>query len=329
MKKFQQVKASGNNYELGLAIGRQLTQDIQRVITNDIKILGDSYTKIAKQAQPYLDSTRKYFPQYLDELKGIADGAQVPFIDLFLGNCLEVANLDRIVAQNHCTIVALPTKTGYLLGHNEDAQAYEAKGLYLLKAKINGHKIFGLTYMDAVIGVSVAVNDYGLVQAINSLPRADITIGVPANFISRAVLDCKTLPDVERIFKNIPRASGYNHVLVQGNQLWNIEATSADYKIQKIRSEKYAHTNHYLLGAPNLDNPEINIEESKKRLSLARKLLITARDISDIQKLLSTKSPHPICNQYTIGSAVIDPQQQKAYIAYGKPNPESYYNGAY
>ncbi len=322
MKQFPIVRAEGSHYEVGVAIGKTMNEAIKRVITSSRAIFEKDFSTRIQQSKPFQQQARKYFPQYMDELRGIAEGADVSFDELFLSNNREVANFDPfIVDQYHCTIIGIPHQNGYFLGHNEDWDASSLSLLYILDATINGIKIFGLNYANNIIGDSVAVNGFGLVQAINELWQQDDRLGVPKNFVARAVLDCKTLEDVENLMNTVPRAAGYNHVLIQGNRLWNIESSAKEYVIEKVEGGKYVHTNHYLTELKRLEKGN---KESEARYKKVSNLLQNIHTVDDIKRVLSDRENPQICRPGTIGSVIFDMPNKVVHIAYGQPTLDTY-----
>ncbi|MBI3559605.1 hypothetical protein HY087_00560 [Candidatus Gottesmanbacteria bacterium] len=322
MKQFPIVKASGSHYEVGVAIGKTMRDAIRNVLANNQAIFKKDFPVLIQQSQPFQQQARKYFPQYMDELREISDGAGVSFDELFLSNNREVADFDPfIVDQSHCTIIGIPHKNDYLLGHNEDWDASSLSLLYLLDATINGVKIFGLNYANNIIGDSIAVNGYGLVQGVNDLWHQDSHLGVPKNFIARAILDCKTHEEAEDIMRTVPRAAGFNHVLVQEQRLWNIESSAKEYVIEKVQLQKYVHTNHYLTELKRIDKGN---KESEARYAKVKDLLSGINTVNDIKRVLSDREGPQICRSGTIGSVIFDMPNKVAHIAYGQPTPESY-----
>lgn len=323
MRQFSVVQASGNNYDVGVEIGKTLQSIIQKILEQNKKLFEKNFNEYLRQSVVFLEQAQQYFPQYINELKGIADGAHVSFDELFLSNNREVANFDPgIFNSNHCTIVGIPTEEGYLLGHNEDWDKSALEHMYLLDAVINGTKIFGLNYANNLIGDSVAINGSGLVEAVNELSHQDIQVGAPKNFIARAILDCKTLEEAENLMNIIPRAAGYNHVLVQGKRLWNIESTAKEYVIEKVDHQKYVHTNHYVTELARIDTQKS--EETKLRYNKVKNLMDQIHTVDDMKRVLSDRNDPRICREGTIGSMIFDTVNKTAYIAYSQPTISSY-----
>jgi predicted choloylglycine hydrolase len=328
MKQFPIAKVKGTAYDAGVEIGKILRLQIQTRLIKNRQATGDRYIKMLDNISPFLEPSQKYFPEIITEMKGIAVGAEVDFADIFLGNCMELLDIDRDADMaEHCTIIAIPINGSYVLSHNEDALGYSGEDLYVLDGEIDGNKILGLAYADGMIGTSVAVNGFGLVQAINSLPNIDLDKGVPRNIISRAILNCQTLAEVENILKNIPRASGYNHVLIQNDELWNIESTATHYRINKYNLKPFVHTNHYLsdISQNSHDIPGFHVEESQRRFTKVYTLFKEIKSIDDLKNIMSDTHEPAISKTKTIGSCVLDWAGQSAYICVGQPKPENYY----
>ncbi len=329
IKTFPYLEITGTHTELGRAIGEMFRGKIQEVI-NDRKHYIRSYSDKINNLHPYIKETKKVFPQYLEELTSMAEGANVPFIDLFFHNTPEVYDRtsvwDREHAQteDHCTICVSFGKSGALIGHNEDWAIESLDELYVLKATIDSVTYIGLNYATFLIGCSATLTSHGLIQCINELHQ-DSHMGIGKYFIARSVLDAKNLEEAETLIRNSKRASGYNHVLVQKNTIYNIETSGEDIDVEKRIGTPYAHTNHFCSTRMQQyeQDEATHHKNSYERLTRANELVRNDMTIEDMQLLLSdTKNRlYPICrDDATIGSVIIEPAEQKMYICYGPPN---------
>ncbi|OGG14897.1 hypothetical protein A2875_02970 [Candidatus Gottesmanbacteria bacterium RIFCSPHIGHO2_01_FULL_46_14] len=322
MKRFPIVRAHGSHYEVGVAIGKMMRQPIINLLTREKASLGEKFVYYVDMLPSFIEITKRYFPQYMDEVRGIADGAGVDFQTLFSTNCREVVDYSGSTSTaDHCTIVTIPQSNQYIVGHNEDWDAESIEILYIFDAVIDGVHIFGLNYGDSVMGDSISVTSHGLIQAVNDLQHQDAQLGVPKKFIARAILDCKTLEEAEDIMKKVPRAAGFNHVLAQGQRLWNIESSAKEYVIEKVELQKYVHTNHYVTELKRIDKGN---QESEKRYAKVKERLSDVNSIKDMKELLSDQTDPRICREGTIGSVIFDMPNKVAHIAYGQPTPQAY-----
>ncbi len=320
---------TGTNRELGQAIGEMFRGKIQEVIQDRKHYIRNYQQRLSKTAL-YVRETKKAFPKLIDEMEGMAEGADVPFVDLFFHNTPEIydrtLDWDREQAQteDHCTIAVSFTKDGPIIGHNEDWAIESLDELYVLKATVNGTTYLGLNYATFLIGCSATLTSNGLVQCINELHQ-ESHVGVGKYFIARAVLDCKTIEDACALIQKTHRASGYNHVLVQNDTVTDIETAGMDIDIETKEHTAYAHTNHFISKRMIVFEKDeaTHHKNSYERLDRATELVKNDMEVQDMIALLSdTKNPRfPICREdATIGSVIVEPKNNRVRICYGPPN---------
>lgn len=328
---FPILEVSGTNQDLGQAIGTRFQKEIQtRIQLRQTTI--PNYGKYLNQCQPYYTSAKKYFPNLIVELEAIASASHVNFDDLFFHNCREIYDffLSPKETDDHCTAVISHHNGGLIIGHNEDWIPEAINDLYILSATINGTKVFALSNNTLLPGDSVMMNSYGLIQCINEL-HADNQIGVPKNFIARAILESKNIQTALDIIEKTPRASGFNHVLAQNKEITNIEISGLDTEVMNIKNKTFVHTNHYL--SPKLTPVEkYHTHSSETRYQRAIKILqsdLTPKNTSlqEMFNLLSDTNDgvFSICNSNTIASIVFIPNQREIWICHGRPSEGKYF----
>jgi len=158
-----------------------------------------------------------------------------------------------------------------------------------------------------------------LVQCINYLNQA-VKVGVPKFFLARAVLECRTLDEAERIIRKTPCASGFNHVLVQRNEVRDIEIAGDKVIVEKVVAKPYVHANHYLSYLKSLEKSRT--ASSVARYQRARELIKNSMSQVEMKRLLSDTDDrlYPICRKdATLGSAIFLPNKKEAYICSGHP----------
>ncbi len=287
-------------------------------------ILG--YESYLKQTEPYFNATKKAFPHLIREITALARAVSIPLPEIFFLNNLEVYNLyDSAQNNGHCTIAVSFNGNGAVVGHNEDWHISSQDNLYILKATIGDVSFLGLQYL-GVPGDSAMVNNWGLVQCINDL-SGKVQRGIPKNFIARAVLECRSLDEAEHLIRSHACASGFNHVLVQNNEVRNIEVSGNKIGLECVFKKPYVHTNHFLT-AEMAGEKEMDIPSSQARYRRAKELVKNNMNVQDMIRLLSDSEDvnFPICRpQETIGSALLLPKQQKAFFCYGHPCQNQYF----
>lgn len=324
-KTFPYLEVEGTNYNLGYKIGSFFRKQIQARLEVR-RQLTKEYTLALSQIEPYKEETKRAFPKLVEELEGYAKGADVPLEDCFLANTRElfdylVIEWEKRRSPEHCTIAVSLGNDGSVVGHNEEDWLPEViDDLYVLRARVDGVEFLGLNYFTELPGNSAALNSFGLVQCINTL-YSETQVGVPRNFLARAVLECRTLDEADELIRKTKRASGFNHVLVQSGRIRNIETSSETIGVQKIEEHSYAHTNHFLSSEMKALEKNTN-EGSRRRLKRAKELVGPGIGREGIIALLrdTNDAEFPICNAgETIGSVVILPEKEEVWICYGHP----------
>lgn len=330
MKKYQVLDIKGSYQDVGFAIGESFRQEIQEDIEKR-KVEIPNYESYLEKSKEYFNFTKSIFPNLIVETEAIAKAAGVGVVDYFFVNNRETYDeaelYDKREAVNpdHCTIVVGFGKDGLIVGHNEDWSIDAQDNIYILKATIGDVSFIGLNYKTAMVGVAASMNSYGLVQCINDLYQTN-QFGVPKNYLARAVLECRTLDEAESLIRDTKRASGFNHVLAQGNEARNIEIAGDKMAVEKVVKKPYVHTNHYTsLEMQSLE--KFHTKSSEARYGRAKELLKDSMEFEDIKNLLSdtNNSEFPICREdATIGSVIAIPGKQEFWASYGHPCKNEY-----
>lgn len=293
---FPYIQASGSYRDLGRAVGEGAREQIAAAIAfyeeHFVTMAGLSFAEAEHQAMQYLPFARRYLPQYVEELAGMAEGSGQPFEKLLVPNCAEEFTCPtdadeagsphggqhrlgdepgQVTAAHFCTAVAVMRGDRRLVGHNMD--------WYVVDADKN--VLFDLTTPDGTRIVTLAgvpylpilgMNSHGLAYVGNSVYSNDNHWGVPNAFVRRWALEAPSLEEaVSRACMPV-RARGSNHLFGdREGRLWDVE-TSARAAVIMEHEGVAAHTNHYV--APAMAMYEgYHHEESRMRLDEARRAL--------------------------------------------------------
>jgi len=328
LKTFPYLEIKGTHYDLGRAIGDMFRGKIQETIEDRQKII-PHYELYKKKSEAFAKAANVSYPNLIEEIQAMADGAQVSFLDLFFHNCpeaydkelLEEWDREQAETEEHCTIAVSFNSEGVIIGHNEDWGIDSLDELFILKATIGDTTFLGLNYATSLPGTSASINNWGIAQCINELYQ-ETTVGVPKCFVSRAILQTKTLDEALSVILDTKRASGFNHLLVQKERVWNIEIAGHDIDIQKNITEPYVHTNHCI--SKHMQEYQLfATKSSRARYDRAKELVKDNMTVSDMKMLLSdsVNNKFPICREnVTIGSVIIEPSLRSMHICYGLPS---------
>ncbi|XP_050527413.1 uncharacterized protein LOC126897679 [Daktulosphaira vitifoliae] len=231
---------SGTHYEVGFSVGRTYKSMINDYLQKYSPL--QNYLKLFEEPEgrkiyeESLSATEKYFPQYIVELRGIADGSQAPFEQLFLvalDDTLPMSLNKEYVDKGPvgCSSLMINQLNGQFLGHTEDAFSASEDNFYIIAAhiipsknesggvfKAREEKFEALAYAGHLPGLASGHNYHGLVFSINTLSVSKNVRGrIPREFITRALLSSKAnMTEVIEILSNegAGTADGFNVNLV-------------------------------------------------------------------------------------------------------------------
>ncbi|KAG5680744.1 hypothetical protein PVAND_010233 [Polypedilum vanderplanki] len=265
----------GNYYECGIEMGRTFASLIHSFISTS-KLLNEHLLPVynSSKGREVFDSTLKVvnerFPQYVSEIKGIADGAKVDFYKLMLFHFDEI--IPNITEQKNsefessgCSTIYLKNSTLNILAHTEDAASECLNNFYIVSAHVISNekreeKYTALCYPGHIGGYTMGYNNYGLVFSINTLVAKKLLPNkTPRHFITRALLGARNYDEAIQILKDngVGLADGFsiNIAFLRKNltNFFNIEMGPAyennesQTNIKEIvGDDNFIHCNHYL-----------------------------------------------------------------------------------
>lgn len=295
-----------SNFDLGLAEGKLFAAEAHSALSANRDF---SWSEKTIRAERYLPEVQKIFPDYVEEMRGYAEGAKIDFLDLWALS-LE-SNLEPT---DRCTTFI--TNQGRLIGHNEDSAGDENR-VCLLKKTIKELTIFEIIYLNTLGGNAISINSHGLIQAINALTQNDKPdSGIPRNVIARWLSETRSPEaDIEK-FAPLKRASGYCHNFVDMNgNAWNLESSATEHIFQEIKSP-FVHTNHYLSDLNKFESND-NSTSTFKRYETALIGIKKSMSPNELQTLMTDTSngqKQSLLNERTVGQMIIDTQKRTASV---------------
>jgi predicted choloylglycine hydrolase len=285
----QMVEASGTNYEIGFQIGQATKKRIKRQL-DAMSYIRATNERIKKRYEKFLSIVNNTFPQYVDEIKGMADGADVPFNELMKLNLPELNLLER---NDNCTTLILQKQNGFIVAHNEDSST--DIDVFLANVQLpSGLRALSVCYYGKLLGFSASHNSNGLFVVNDSLKCVDNQIGVPRVFVLRQLLECSTIQECVDVVRETKRATSQNYFFFKKNKAVNVESSATESVVTPIE-KLFVHTNNFIV-------PKLIKYEGKppsdgtfKRDRLARTLLKNAETKEDMIDILSSHENRPHC----------------------------------
>ncbi|MBE0648859.1 MAG: hypothetical protein IH596_13900 [Bacteroidales bacterium] len=345
---YKYLEASGTHYEVGKQIGSYYKSEINaaQLGVKDLLVTINGIVQSAPDVfyQPFLNAAENVFPDYVDELKGMADGSGISFQQLFTTNLMmEIIYLyyelsgkkTPIIPGNlGCSTVAYAKNGKLFLGHNEDLFTCFINSMYVVKISIPGKPQFvGLNYPGILPGMPPCMNEAGIVQTGNDICGQHIEPSVPMVFHFRSAMDASSLSDaISRV--TIPeRARTMTHNLGSflENKIVCVEAAPSKHEQHEV-DNFFVHTNHFIL--PEMT--DIQLDEGTLPSSISRFDVLTAEagPYSDNPSAVSgglltgflsshegEYSPcvHDHGGASTLGHAVFDFQNKNLKMNYSNP----------
>ncbi|KAJ0396201.1 hypothetical protein P43SY_001908 [Pythium insidiosum] len=220
----------------------------------------------------FLQRHEEVFPQYMKELRGIAEGSGVPFETIFVQNLSEefddAVPADFTLGVGRSRLKTLRCSDVVLVGgpdalrvvaHNEDSGAADLNHTAIITAKIGASPRFvAYTYLGDLPTGAFGFNDQGIGFTLNFVqPTETDAGGLGRGFISRDLLLATDAEDAMRRITVPGQASGHNYQLMDLKQgrIWNVEVAARNrYAVQELLAPAspnevtaFFHANQYQL----------------------------------------------------------------------------------
>jgi isopenicillin-N N-acyltransferase like protein len=363
MTSTQHVRVEGTSYQRGRQYGSQARSrvhlSVQAYQQAFAHFAGWDWATVRREAARFEAPVGKFRPGYLEEMRGIADGAGLDLTDVLAINVRtevmysakarsaprEGALRAARQAPAECSAFAHvpgPGQAGpVILGQNWDWLLHAAQTLVVLEVRQQEGPDF-VTVVEAGLLAKTGMNAAGLGLVTNALVTdADVgEPGLPYHVLLRAVLDCGTVTEALKVLQAGLRSSSANYLIAHASgTALDIEAAPGDFtRLYPLFPEDglLRHTNHFL--APRIDlAPQIDLSlwampDSAVRLQRLRGAAGTARALDDFRALLADHADYPnsICAHpdpadhpreqgATIASVLMDLNARHLWLAAGNP----------
>ena len=348
-RKLKIVEVAGSHYEMGFQYGKACPEIRKTVATNrEVYEAGNAVKGLSeKYIDMYLPSAEAYAPEIVEEMKGMAAGAEVDFRDIFLNNIMYDISLTLNVG---CTSFAASGITiqdgGIITGQNFDVPLTVEEIIVLLKMKPSqGPEIMAIAPAGC-LGL-LGLNSAGISLNLNLIRDKDSLTpggGVPAHIILRKLLTSETLGEAIGIIGSAEKRSAKNFLLAsaQGDAV-DIEVARDDLNVIYPENGILTHSNHFKTERfKNTDLAPVVVPDSYIRANRLARLMEENRDtlsVDMMKQFLQDHNNHPnsICRHpdpkadlpigrimKTVVSVINSPKERKAYIALGNPCENEY-----
>lgn len=328
-------------YEHGLVHGKALSWDIHAELMyfKDTMLHGDknlgrpAYSYITYRAKQYIPFIPK---AYLEEMQGIADGAEVDFLDVLVIN-----TYDDLLNITWCSSMQMPQ--GGLSKEFIQARNLDYNFPILAKTKvILKYPNYVSVGFPGYIGVLTGMNNTGItLSSHTAYSREKTIVWPPSGLLYRSILENGTsLNQIQEILKQAQRTISNNLMIGSSTEnsgfVAEFDGSSIDFRSSTQTWGILVSTNHYLTNTLK-QKENINTTSSVGRYQQYFDLIQKKKtlDIGSIQEILSytgvTENEkigwNSIANGGTVQSVILLPQSNRLFIAIWTVPPVT--NGGY
>ena len=346
-KKLPIYKAEGTPYEIGLSHGRQAKAHVQVTIDTYSKLfkaMSDiDWPDAKKMARAFIEPIRSYNPDYLEEIRGIADGAELEFEEILALNVRsELAFQGRVPISDGCTSMGITqdrSSTGHaLLGQSWDWRRSLIDALIILDIRQQGDKPDIIMITEAGIIGKFGFNSAGVGICLNAMASNAVPTGLPLHIAMRGVLDSMSLSEAIGNATRMQLGCCANFMLAsEDGEILDIELDGSDFDVLYPKDGILVHTNHFLSPRlprpPYIDTMKYKFPDTFIRLERAGKLLRCTGErvnVMDMERVFADHADFPagICHHAdpritegkrmeTVFSFIMDIRRKEIHICPG------------
>lgn len=323
------ARFKGTHYEAGYRWGQALRKFGKKLDFCPTFELTEERASFARQC---VDEYKKYYPEVLEEIRGIAEGNQIPV------ECLQTIlfSMYCFTFQNKCTCFAFHTEDEILFGRNSDFLVsleklymnciYHLDGCYSFQANTT-----------AFVEMEDGVNQYGLAAGLTFVYPKIRKPGLNSGMLVRYILEkCKTTEEAIAELFRLPIASAQTITLAdREGEIAVVECNPANViVIQPKDGERFVATannfNHPKM--QEYRNPSIDDWRSDERYRTAYHALKENRELYSVdlaESILAGKFGF-MCqydrknNADTVWSVVYDLKRGQTWRVEGNPSRKKY-----
>jgi len=359
----QHVHVAGTSYQRGQQYGQQAADRVRRSVQAYQRTFehfaGWDWATVRREAARFAAPIEAFRPAYLEEMRGIADGAGLDLTDVLAINVrtevmysAKARNAPVKTPPAECSAFASVPAPGQpgpaLIGQNWDWLLHSAQTIVVLEVHSGDGPDF-VTVVEAGLLAKAGMNAAGLGIVTNALVTdADIgEPGLPYHVLLRALLDCATVTDALQTLQGGLRSSSANYLVAHASgSALNFEAAPGDFtRLYPVHPEHgvLLHTNHFQARIHDTDLSLWAMPSSQVRLQRLRAAVPAAgqasnpRTLDDFRIALADHAdyPHSICAHpdparhpaeqgRTIASLLMDLTAGELRLAAGNPCQVAY-----
>ncbi|MFN7494572.1 MAG: C45 family autoproteolytic acyltransferase/hydrolase [Cyclobacteriaceae bacterium] len=327
-----------SHYELGKSHGAILRKTIQEFVQQGVAGINRTrkspiaMTALPELISPYLKKISQQLPDFEDEIRGLADGAQIPLeAAVLLQIRREVIGTNQYTLTGDCSSVGIFKNEGTILAQTIDLDGSMTNLGNVFRISKRGKPEI-LQYCFAGLLGYMGMNSAGLAVAINLVVSDGWSDGISPYLLARKFLEQESIDECLQVVKTVSVASSRSFLIVDRTRLVTLEITPDDYRV--IEGIYQTHANHFLHpDFAKVDRLNVFSKNSSIKRMIALDSYIKAdQNETSIKRAFADHSIYPvgICahsdgmHNETVASVIMHPHQGKFLALKGKPCQNQY-----
>lgn len=304
--------------------------------------VGIEWTEALALGEAYADGIARFDEELLEEIRGVAAGAEVEEAAILALNARSEIGLGPRMIDGCTALAAFGRATTHgetILCQNWDWRASQRDAFVALKVQRPGKPAFTMLTEAGIVG-KIGFNDRGLGVCLNAIVTDELRPGgAPLHVVLRGILESRNIGEAIETVARASIASAANFLVAQhGVGAADIEAVPSRIDVLLPEDDVLVHTNH--LQSPRLSNVNdlaVNVlPDSYPRLARARQLAALQHgrlDVEAAQEILRDHAGEPdgICRHedvtgdpegkrlQSVFSVVMDLAEQRLSVTDGPP----------
>lgn len=339
-----EVFLKGDSYNRGLCYGKAAKDAIKRCISHYAEYIqkstGMDWDTSCQAAKTFETAIREFRPEYLDEMRGIAKGADVAYEEILAINCRsELYAMKQGLLQECSAFAVMPSasRNGHVLAGQNWDNCYGQRDCMVIVHIYQEDKPDVLLFTEAGFIGGKGMNSSGLSLTLNALETNFNPKGVPLHIKMRAALDSTHIAEAYENVSGPLSTVGANLIITSGDGV-ALSAELTPDGVDAILPENgvIVHTNHLLSPILQQKSPDNwrTWGTTFVRLCRLRELMQGHHDIDKEYMFRVLRDhggyPHSICyhpegeepaieTMASNYSVVMDTTKKTAYFCAGQP----------
>ena len=288
------------------------------------------WDKVREVAMSFEPTIQQKWPRYLEEMQGLADGAEVDLSDIIA--CNVRTEIAFGLFSDGCTALSWRTGESSFLAQNWDWQEAQKQNLIVVTIEQSDKPTVKMITEAGIIG-KIGLNSAGVGVCLNAirLKGMDPT-RLPCHLGLRMALESTSREEAVQQLEKYGIASSCHFLLADATGGVGLEWSSSDLQKCTMNSSKQVfHSNHFLLDHPNAAPDTKWLADSGYRVNRIEELAkqTGGRPTADqIFEMFKDESNFPgaICRAQkapsesaSLFNIVMDLQAKKATVTLGRP----------